>query len=188
MFASTSSSSTSPLATPSNTPPALLSIEEYLHTTYHPDCDFVDGILEQRNLGEFEHGTLQIAIGSWFFTHRAEWNIRVITELRTRVSPTRIRIPDVCVVPHEGPLEKVRVTPPILCIEILSPEDRLSRTIRVLDDYLNMGVLNLWVIDPIERTAFVYTRDGLRLVDTPRLTIENSPIYLDLPELFSALD
>jgi hypothetical protein len=31
--------------------PALLSLEEYLRTSYHPDCDFVDGHLEERNLG-----------------------------------------------------------------------------------------------------------------------------------------
>ena len=37
------------------TVPVELTMDEYLHTMYHPDCDFVDGHLEERNLGEFEH-------------------------------------------------------------------------------------------------------------------------------------
>ncbi len=178
---------TSPLTT-QPVPPPLIAIEEYLSNIYHPDCDFVDGVLEERNLGEYEHSTLQIALGAWFFNHRTEWQIRVASEFRTRVSKTRIRIPDVSVFPHDGPREKICVTPPILCIEILSPEDRIPRVIKRLEDFLAMGVQNLWVIDPIERAAFIYTGAGLRLIDAPRLAIENSPIYIDLPELFSALD
>jgi Uma2 family endonuclease len=182
------SSSTSHLATSPTPPPAYLSLEEYLHTTYHPDCDFVDDHIEERNLGELDHGTLQAALAAWFFIHRAEWNIRVICEHRTRVSASRVRIPDVSIIPHEGPTEKVRVTPPILCIEILSPEDRIPRVLLRLNDFLAMGVQNLWLIDPADRAAFTYTRDGLRLAEGPRLAIENSPIFVDLPELFSALD
>ena len=181
------SSATSHLATP-NTPPALLSIEEYLSTSYHPDRDFVDGILGERNAGEFDHSHLQIALGAWFFNHRAEWKIRVSSEYRTRVSPSRIRIPDISIIPEDGVKEKVRVTAPLLCIEILSPEDRLPRVVVRLQDFLKMGVKNIWLIDPIERAAFTYTASGLLMVETPRLTIENSPLYLDLPEIFSALD
>ena len=47
--------------------PALLTLDEYLRTSYHPDCDFVDDHIEERNLGDFEHSTIQIAIGAWFF-------------------------------------------------------------------------------------------------------------------------
>ena len=34
------------------TVPTLLSIDQYLNTTYRPDVDFVDGYIEERNLGE----------------------------------------------------------------------------------------------------------------------------------------
>ena len=167
---------------------ATLSMEQYLHSIYHPDCDFVDDHLEARNLGELEHSAIQAALSAWFFNHRAEWKIRVASEYRTRVSKTRIRIPDVSVFPDDGLAEKVRVTPPLLCIEILSPEDRIPRVVKRLDEFLAMGVSYLWLIDPIERAAFTYTCEGLRLVDGPRIGLPNSPIYLDLPELFSALD
>jgi Uma2 family endonuclease len=168
--------------------PLRLTMEEYLHTMYHPDCDFVDGVLEERNVGELEHGTLQAEIAAWFVNHRAEWNIRITTEWRNRVSPTRVRIPDICVISRSAPREQVGQTPPLLCIEIRSPEDRLSRILTVFEDYRQMGVANLWLIDPVERTAMVYTAGGLKLHESTRLTIADSPIYLDLPEIFAALD
>jgi hypothetical protein len=40
---------------------ASLTIEEYLHTSYRPDCDFVDGVLEERTSGGTKHGMLQMA-------------------------------------------------------------------------------------------------------------------------------
>lgn len=173
---------------PSATVPAELTMDEYLHSIYHPDCDFVDGHLEERNLGEYEHSILQAMIAAWFINHRKEWNIRVTTEYRTRVSATRVRIPDISIFPVGGPVEKVRITPPLLAIEILSPDDRLPRVLTRLNDFLAMGVPNLWLIDPEDRSAFTYTREGLRLVEDTRLAIPNSPIFLDLPEVFSALD
>ena len=44
------------------TVPRLLSIEKYLNTTYRPDVDFVDGRIERRNLGKFDHADLQFEI------------------------------------------------------------------------------------------------------------------------------
>lgn len=48
----------------------LLSIEEYLHTSYSPDVDFVDGELEERNLGAFEHARLQYVLAAFFLWQR----------------------------------------------------------------------------------------------------------------------
>jgi Uma2 family endonuclease len=168
--------------------PELLTLEEYLQTSYHPDCDFVDGHLEERNVGEYEHSTLQIAIGSWFFNRRKEWKIRVGSEYRTRVGTEKVRIPDISVFSHDGPSEKVRVTPPIVAIEILSPEDRLPRVIPRLKDFVSMGVPNVWLIDPFERVGYAFEESGLRLIEGDRLEAKHSPIYLDLSDVFSALD
>ncbi len=168
--------------------PALLSLEEYLRTSYHPDCDFVDGYLDERNMGEFEHCTIQIAVGAWFFNHRAEWQIRVVSEYRTRVSEFRVRIPDISVFFQADSAEKVRTTPLLIAIKIMSPDDRMNRVIRRLEDFLGMGVRNVWLLDPIERVAYTLTVEGLRLVDGARINVPDSPMYLDLPEIFSALD
>jgi len=139
-------------------------------------------------VGERDHNRIQLLIGSWFLSHEKEWNVEVIPEQRTRVSKSRVRIPDVCLVSRDISVEQVTVTPQLLCIEILSPEDRLSRTIKVLDDFAKMGVPHLWIIDPKQRIGYIYTSpDNLQLV-TERLTIPETPIYLDLPALFATLD
>ena len=173
----------------SQTVPELLTLEEYLHTSYRPDCDFVDDHIEERNSGETAHGLLQMELGFWFRSHREEWLIRPISELRTRVTSTRVRIPDVAVVRIDLALrESVRLTPPLIAIEILSPEDRMNRVIVRLKDFLAMGVENIWLLDPAERVAYTFSASGLVLSETGRLTIPDSPIYLDLPTLFAALD
>jgi Uma2 family endonuclease len=167
---------------------ALLTLEEYLHTVYHPDCDFVDGHLEERNLGETAHGLLQVELSYWFRSRSEEWKIRVITELRTRVATSRVRIPDVSVVPDDAALaERVRQTPPLIAIEIMSPEDRTSRVVKRLDDFVRMGIENIWLLDPDERVAYTYSKFGLKLSDSDRLTVEGTPIFLDVTAIFSAL-
>ncbi len=166
---------------------ALLSLEEYLHTSYHPDCDFVDGRLEDRNVGERDHNRTQILLGAWFLAHEAAWNIYVLPEQRTRVSFSKVRIPDLCLLPGDAPSEQVLVTPPLLCIEILSPEDRLPRAAQIMDDYAAMGVPHLWIIDPQERVAYDYARDGLLRLTYNRLAIPGSEIYVDLAEIFTGL-
>ena len=177
------------MAAATTTLPATLTLDEYLHTAYHPDCDFVDGSLEERNVGTFEHGHLQLQLGFWFISHQKEWDIRVSSELRTRVSPSCVRLPDVAVIRNdENRAEQVRTTPPLIAIEILSPQDRMPRVLERLDDFLAMGVPNVWLLDPIERVAYTYSASALKLVHTPQLFVEDSPIHLDLPTLFATLD
>ncbi len=33
----------------------LVSVEEYLHSTYEPDAEYVDGVIEKRPMGEGPH-------------------------------------------------------------------------------------------------------------------------------------
>src|SRR5260221_8869094 len=106
---------------------SLVSVEEYLSQTYEPDCDYVDGRLEGRNVGELDHGWLQTALSSYFFVRRKQWNITVVVEQRLQVKPERYRVPDICVMLSPKPTEQILASPPFLCIEILSPEDRMNR-------------------------------------------------------------
>ena len=165
-----------------------VSIEEYLASSYEPDLEFVDGFLEEKNMGDWNHGFLQMMIGHWFLSHRAEWKINVLSEYRTRTSPTRVRLPDICVVRQGEPVERVRVSAPLLCLEILSPEDRPGRIMRRLDDFVTMGAENLWILDPSDRSASTYTRFGMKPFEGNRLHVPDSPIYLDLAETFATLD
>ncbi len=166
----------------------LLSLDEYLHTSYKPDVDFVDGEIEERNLGEFEHARLQTLLAMYFVAKEKLWALTTVVEQRIRVAQTRVRICDLAILRADAPREKVTETPPLLCIEILSPEDRLSRAERVLADYRAMGVQNIWLIDPIRRSAHRFDADGLHHADPTQLTVPGTEIRLDLTEPFAALD
>ena len=170
------------------TTPVLISVEEYLHTSYHPDCDFVDVELEERHISEYPHGKLQGKLFAWFHRHEVEWAIDPVTEQRMYISSSRYRVCDVALLRANTPREDVTVTPPLLCIEIMSPEDRISRVQKVLEDYALMGVAQSWLIDPVRREAFVYDAKGLRTVEEDRLDLPGTPIYLILFDLFKALE
>ncbi len=170
------------------TAPVLLSMDEYLRTSYHPDVHFVDGELEERNVGEYSHSKTQQFITELFSQNEIDWNIDAVIEQRVRVSATRVRVPDITVLSAADPHEEVVTRSPLLCVEVLSPEDRISRAERVLTDYRNMGVPNIWLIDPIRRIAYTFGEAGTSLVSENQLTVPGTPIVLDLPSLFARLD
>ena len=165
-----------------------ISVEEYLHTEYSPDCDYVDGEVLERNGGEFEHANLQTEVAVYLRSAYRKAGLVTVVEQRVQVSATRFRIPDVCVVRTERPMPRIFRNPPMVVIEILSPEDRHLSLQERIDDYLAFGVPNIWVIDPEKRQAFVCTRDGWKKSMDLILRSTDGAIVLPLPEIFEALD
>lgn len=157
-----------------------VSLEEYLHTEYEPDCDYVDGMLEDRNVGKQKHGETQAAVAAFFLLLKKRLGIRVVTELRMQVSATHVRIPDVAIVDAQD-TDEVKQKPPLLCIEILSPDDRLSRLVKVVADYLAFGVPMIWIIDPYDRAAFVVTQQNPAM--QPVDTLHWNDVTLELSEI-----
>src|SRR5262249_9997326 len=99
-------------------------VEEYLHTSYLPDVEDMDGDIQERNVGEIEHADMITAVLKWFFRYESEWQLVVRPDVRVQVAPTRFRIPDVCVSAASSTDKRIVTTPPLLVIEVLSPEDR----------------------------------------------------------------
>ena len=162
----------------------LISVEEYLASSYEPDCDYVDGRIEERIVGEWTHSKLQAKLAAHFLTQYAEAGIQVATEIRVQVKPDRYRVPDVCIVLGD-PGEEILTKPPFLCIEILSPEDRMSRIEQRISDYLEMGVPYVWVLDPQTQQAYTATStEGLREVKNGVLRTENPVLELPLDQIF----
>ena len=122
----------------------LISVEE-LFSGYDPDMDYVDGELEDRNVGEKDHAKLQLRMAR-LLDNLSGWFVTI--ETRIKVSSSRFRVPDVCVYAQE-PDEQVFKDPPLLVVEILSPEDRMSRMQRKIEDYYRMGCKNIWILDPL---------------------------------------
>src|SRR5580698_471145 len=167
---------------------ALIPVEEYLRTTYDPDCDYVDGEVQERNLGELDHSDLQSEFVHYFRMRRRKWKTYAFVEQRVQVSKTRFRIPDVCVVVGNKPTEPIFRTPPFICIEILSPEDRMARVQDRIDDYLKFGVRYVWVVNPENRRVWVYTQAGSTEVKDGTLRTENPSLTVSLAEIFAGLD
>lgn len=164
-----------------------ISIEQYLGAAYRPDCDYVDGELVQRNVGEYQHGQLQSILAGIFRDLSRTVPIRVVTELRIRVSPTRFRIPDLCITLKKQPAEQVPMVPPFLCIEILSPEDRMSRVIERVKEFLAFGVEYVWVIDPQNRVAYAYRENGVQEIRDVLATADPD-LRISLHDLFAEFD
>src|ERR1700722_19915393 len=96
-----------------------ISVDEYLKTTYRPDCDYVDGQVLERNLGERDHSQPQSLLAAFFLARKSEWRLWALTEQRVQVKPNRFRIPDVCVLREDAPYEQIVTAPPLICMEIL---------------------------------------------------------------------
>lgn len=171
------------MATARNLP---ISVSEYLHTSYQPDCDYVDGVIEERNLGELDHAAVQDSLLAWFRAHRKEWGYRSFPEIRIQISPTRFRIADVCLIANSAPREQILQTPPLAVIEILSPEDRVSRYRERLEDYRRMGVKHIWVVDPAERKGFDCSTGSW--IETKDFTVPGTPVELHLDVIFADVD
>jgi Uma2 family endonuclease len=167
---------------------ALVPLEEYLHTSYSPDCDYVDGEVQERNLGERDHSELQLEFAYYFRTRQKQWKAFAYPEQRVQVSKTRFRIPDVCVVIGERPKDQIFRTPPFICIEILSPEDRMARVQQRIDDYLKFGVSYVWLIDQKTRQAWVYTKSETFEAVDAILKTENPELVVPLAEIFAGID
>jgi Uma2 family endonuclease len=161
-------------------------IEQYLMTAYEPDAEFVNGEVEERAMGEYDHNVVQWAILDWFRRHDKKWQTRTIQKQRTRLKSGNVRIPDVSVWPRSAPVEVVFTNPQLIAVEVLSPEDRQAKVQEKIDDYRQFGIGHIWVVDPIKRMGWNCS-DGNWLRQS-RFEISGSPIYLELEELFRELD
>ena len=162
----------------------LISVDEYLSTNYDPDCDYVDGRIVERNLGERTHGRIQRNLILFFGNRAKELGIEVIPEQRVQVSPTRFRIPDVTVVKTSQPQGEVFRLPPHLCIEILSKDDTMEDMQERIDDYLRFGVFYVWIISPRLRKGYIVTKAGMVEAASGILETKDPDLRLPLASLF----
>ena len=91
------------------------------------------------------------------------------------------------VIDRTWPREEIVTHAPILCVEVLSPEDRMSEMEERIADYLAMGVPCVWILDPVRRTARVRTGATTTEV-TGTIRVPGTPIELRLDEVFADLD
>ncbi len=151
-------------------------------SSYEPDAEYVDGVIEERNVGEEQHSAWQAALVIYFGLRGREWNIRVRPELRTKTGERRYRVPDVAVLDANGPRDPIATVPPLAAFEILSPEDRLSRLLVRLADLESMGVPAIFVIDPAYNSLFHFLQGKLE-ADSKIVLGERTVSFQDVVDL-----
>ncbi|MGI8741288.1 MAG: Uma2 family endonuclease [Bryobacteraceae bacterium] len=166
----------------------LTPVDEYLNGGYHPDREYVDGLLVERNVGTPAHSLLQILLGVHFFQFRKQYRYAVLTEARTLIVPrSRYRIPDVMLLPLPVPRGKVVDKAPLVVIEVLSPEDTVREQLQRFREYLSIGVAHMLLLDPEELRAYSF-RDGvLQEVHLTSLALPAGDVPFDTDEIFRQL-
>lgn len=160
----------------------LVPVEEYLSTNYNPDCDYIDGVVVERNWGEKPHSRIQGKLILYLGATTKTLGMEVLPEQRVQVSPERFRIPDVAVLAKSD--ERIVTSPPFLCIEVLSKDDTMEDMQERIDDYLRFGVPYVWIISPRRKKAYVVTRAGMVEAASGSLETKEPAISVPLPALF----
>jgi Uma2 family endonuclease len=127
-----------------------VSVEDYLHRTEKPYCEYIDGVLYPKALATTLHARvqffLQVLLG--------RQGVEALAEVHVRLSPTKYLIPDVIAAPEiQGPYP---TNPVLLCVEILSPDDHIGAMLAKCEQYHAWGVPFCWVVDPEKQTGWQY--------------------------------
>lgn len=113
---------------------ALITADQYLSTHFEYEPEFVRGEIVERPLPNKSHSRIQQLLA--VLLHRIGF---CYPELRLRVAPDSYRIPDIALFEHE-PEGEVPHSPPLLIVEIVSPDERHHDLMQKLQDYRAWGV------------------------------------------------
>ena len=160
----------------------MVSVEEYLNTPYEPDVEYVDGVLVERNAGDWLHALIQSNV--LFALRRKYPYLKVVAELRSSVTGTRYRLPDVCAL-LAAPKTRYLLDAAYLVVEVLSESDAMSAAIEKLREYANKGVPNIWLIDPRLRLLCVYSGAALVEIEGEVIATADGAVELSRSEIFA---
>ena len=161
----------------------LISVEQYLNTSFEHDAEFVEGKIVERPVPTYDHSELQGFLVEIMRPMARRLGMKALPEQRVQVRPDRFRVPDICVVAERPAWRGVVTVPPHLCIEILSPEDRMPDTLQKVAEYLAWGVGWVWIIDPSTCTGQTHTRDRILRVEDGVFSTDFFEIDLSAAEL-----
>jgi Uma2 family endonuclease len=162
---------------------ALVALEEYLDKAYSPDREYRDGVLLERIVGEKKHARLQALLAAYMVRREKQWSVSVYTELRVKVREGWYPIPDICLYPPPDFEGRYPDRPPLLWIEILSPDDRMVDVWQKADELTALGVPYVWIIDPATLESELRTAAGVAGVPDKILRLPDSPVVIPLRDV-----
>jgi Uma2 family endonuclease len=145
--------------------------------------ELINGEMRPKPVPGFEHTEFCVYLASILLAILGRR--RVLAEQDVRMSELDVLRPDVCVSASTTPkLRKGALTePPLLCVEILSPSQRMGELFVKCERYHEFGVPFCWTIDPVARRAWEYQRGSAPLEKTDALTAGD--LKIEIPVLFA---
>jgi Uma2 family endonuclease len=130
---------------------------------------------------DYLHGRTQFMLGLFSGMLLRKLPIHPCVETRLRLRKGLYRIPDVAVFWPTEPTAPVPDSPPLIVIEVLSPDDRLSAVREKLQEYRAWGVPHVWLVDPHSRR--LYTCEA-GLTEVNAFTVPELSVTLEMAEIF----
>jgi Uma2 family endonuclease len=162
-----------------------MDVSEYLRTPFDgSDCEYLHGEVAERNWNDLPHGETQGNLLSLLHRLRPKLGLRVLPEITIRISPTRYRVADIAVWRNDNIGTGIPTIAPFLVVEILSPEDRMVRMLPKIQEYLSIGVEWIWIVDPREQTALLFSQKNPAGTVCEILRTDNPDIEIPLTAAF----
>lgn len=108
-------------------------------------------------------------------------------EATVQIRPGKYFVPDVVVQRRDNIQSPYPTEPVHLCIEILSPGDRIGEIFSKCEDYHVWGVGATWVVDPEAQRDWEYRKDQLPTEVPASGSLTAEGISISLADLFSVL-
>jgi Uma2 family endonuclease len=169
----------------------LMTAEEFYEWSHRPEnrdkrCDLVRGEIEEMSLPGRRHGMVcaNVAriLGNYVVARKNGYVCSNDTGVIVERNPDTVRGPDVMLFEDAATAEQVDEKygelPPVLAVEVLSPNDTHGKVRRRVQDQLRFGTRLVWVLDPEARNVVVY-RPGTGEIVEDRLVEENGELTGD---------
>ena len=147
---------------------ALITPELYLAMHFEREPELVHGELVERPSPNFPHGNLQLELGSRLRTLQRSHPVFTGVEVRVRMAADLYRLPDIAMWEGAAP-DPLPTSPPLLVVEVSSPDDRLGAMLQKLEEYRIWGVQHIWLVEPELKRIHVYDNGSLAQVSTLEL-------------------
>lgn len=171
-------------------PPKPMSLTDFLQLPEtKPACEYINGQIIPKPMPQGKHSSIQTELAAALnFTLRKPQLARAFSELRCTFGD-RSLIPDIAVFQwsnitrdDNGEVANTFLRPPDWTIEILSPDQSQTKVTKNILHCLDHGTAMGWLIDPAEKTIFVYQPGQQTLVfDRPDQSLPRPDFASALP-------
>jgi Uma2 family endonuclease len=162
---------------------ALITSEQYLSTHFEREPELVHGEIAERPLPTFLHGNLQLRLGARLLALQPSYAVFTGVEVRVRIGLDLIRIPDISMWAGPEPPPALPTTPPLLTVEISSPDDRLYDLLQRFEEYRVWGVQHIWLIQPELKRCHIYDQGSL--TEVSRFMLPQFDLEIPAADLFA---